>query len=407
MGGAAAALALGAAIVGGVVLWTGGDEVRVRIDPVEGLLDAPLRLEVRGAAAGPIRLTLSSTGDGAVLWTATRVVAADGSGPISIDGGSLLASLTPAGERVDARALSLFPSDGSLELRFEATQSGRVLGRAEATRRMVDDDVSSRDLTVADDGMVARFWTRPSETRRSVAVLLLGGSEGGIGAGAAAALVASHGYPALKLAYFREDGLPDALRDIPLEYFVKALEWLRAETGGERTIVVGASRGAELALILGSRVPDLVDGVVAYAPSSVVNPAPGCASSAWTFRGKPLPTVACSEFGNASPTNREAIIPVERIRGPVMTVAGIADAVWPAASYSAAIAARRRDHGRANTVEAVFPEATHGVVAAIPYLPHEVGELDPEATRKADALARTETWPRLLGLLERIAAERG
>ena len=168
---------------------------------------------------------------------------------------------------------------------------------------------------------------------------------GGFGSNHVERLLASHGYPVLQLAYFGEAGLPGELREIPLEYFRRALERLRADAAAERIVVLGYSRGGELALILGSRFPELVDGVAAYAPSSVVNSSLDC-GPAWTQGGRPLAAATCAEFGNTGPANANAIIPVERIDGPLLTVAGIADAVWPAASYAAAIADRLEEHHR-------------------------------------------------------------
>jgi pimeloyl-ACP methyl ester carboxylesterase len=406
--GAAAACVLAAALVGGLAFLAEGEESRVRIEPPDALLDAPLRLEVDGVDEDSrVRLTLSATAADGVQWTGTRTVRAGKNGSISVDGGPLLASLRPAGPRAGDRELGLFPTGNELVLRLEARQDERRLGRVRASRRMATDDVSSRDLALATDGLVGRFSQGRSE--RGVAVLLLGGSEGGIGSGPEPPLLASHGYPALKLAYFREKGLPDELADIPLEYFVRALEWLRTETGARRVVVVGGSRGAELALILGSRFPELVDGVVAFAPSSVVNPGLSRItqkpSPAWTYGGKPLETIAWTEYGTTTPTNRAAIIPVERIRGPVMTVAGIADGVWPAASYAAAIEERRAAFGK-KTVTLLYQEAGH-YVGGIPYLPLPVGQYDFVSTRKAGAVARTESWRRLLALLDDMARQTG
>jgi dienelactone hydrolase len=402
----AAGVTIGAGLLAGVLLLSGCGEsegVEVRIEPHEGLLDAPLRLEVEGVEAGSsLRLALSAKAADGVRWTGARTVDADRSGSVWIDGGGLIASLRPTGPRAEARDIALVPPDGVLALRLEARQGDRVVGTAEASRLMSGEDVSSRSLTLARDGLAARLWTRPRGSRRPVAVLSLGGSEGGYGNDRVEALLASHGYPVLQLAYFGEQGLPGELSEIPLEYFVRALERLRSR-GAERIVVVGISRGAELALILGARFPELVDGVVAYAPSSVVNPAQD-GGPAWTFRGLPLPTVPCSEYGSTSPTNGEAVIAVERISGPVMTVAGVSDTVWPAANYSAAIARRLKEHDRPDTTEIVFPDAGHGVVAAIPYLPNEIGDSDLATVRQADALARTATWPQLLALLERVSS---
>ena len=62
---------------------------------------------------------------------------------------------------------------------------------------------------------------------------MLGGSEGGLGAGAArvARAIAEHGYAVLQLAYFGAPGLPKQLQLIPLEYFKTAIDWLAAQPG--------------------------------------------------------------------------------------------------------------------------------------------------------------------------------
>lgn len=69
------------------------------------------------------------------------------------------------------------------------------------------------------------------EVARSVAVLSVGGSQGGYGNPWKAALLASHGYPVLQLAYFGAPGLPRELRSIRLEYVERALQWLHARPG--------------------------------------------------------------------------------------------------------------------------------------------------------------------------------
>ena len=398
------AAASGAATLAAVLMLSGdggSDAAPVAIEPRDGLLDAPLRLTVDAVDGGvPLRLTMSATGADGVRWTGDLTYLPNGPGRVSVDGGRLLGALRPTGPRADARDVALIAPE--LELRLAARQGDRVIGTARASRRVSGPGVSATELTAGKDGVVGRLWTGPADGRRPVAVLLLGGSEGGLSGEPIAALLASHGYPVLQLAYFGVDGLPGELRRIPLEYFVAALELLRADGRAERVVVLGRSRGAELALILGSRFPELIDGVVAYAPSSVVNPALDC-RPAWTFQGSPIPTVECSEYGFAAPTDEETIIAVERIDGPVMTVAGVSDMVWPAASYSAAIARRLERHRRADATELVFPDAGHGVVAAIPYLPLAIRNEDFAETRKADALARTAAWPRVLALLERVS----
>jgi dienelactone hydrolase len=78
-------------------------------------------------------------------------------------------------------------------------------------------------------------------------------------------MLAARGYPVLALAYFREDGLPRELVRIPLEYFRRALLWMRTrpEVDPARVVTLGISRGGELSLILASTFPDLVSGAIA------------------------------------------------------------------------------------------------------------------------------------------------
>jgi len=96
----------------------------------------------------------------------------------------------------------------------------------------------------------------PSASAPCPAVIVLGGAGGGLSEGGAETL-ASEGFAALALAYFGIDRLPHELLEIPLEYFEKAIAWLRAQPGvdAERVAVVGNSKGGELALLLGATYP--------------------------------------------------------------------------------------------------------------------------------------------------------
>jgi pimeloyl-ACP methyl ester carboxylesterase len=75
----------------------------------------------------------------------------------------------------------------------------------------------------------------------------------------------------LSIPYSGQEGLPRLPEEIDLAYFEKAINWLkeRTEVDPNKIIVMGASRNAELALIIASTFPESVSGVVAYAPSSV------------------------------------------------------------------------------------------------------------------------------------------
>jgi len=209
-----------------------------------------------------------------------------------------------------------------------------------------------------------------------------------------AVLLASRGYPTLELAYFGAPGLPRELERIPLEYFERALQWLATQRSvdASRLIVVGGSRGGEAALLLASRYPELIRGVGAYAPSSVVNPSVDGRSPAWTAGGVPVPH------------GPDAVIPVERIAGPVFLVAGGMDELWPSEIYVQVIGDRMRAHGRGKDVTALtYPSAGHLVTVAVPYLPAPSISFG-FATPAANAAALSDSWPKLLAFLRRLSA---
>jgi dienelactone hydrolase len=381
-----------------LVLRSTGDpeETRVAIEPADALLDAPLRMEVDGAGGkAAVRLTLSATSADGVRWSGSRTLRADDEGRVSVDGGALLASLHPTGVP-DSAKLGLFPSGDALTVQLEARTGDRLIGVASGVRHMVGEGVSSVELTRS-DGLVAHYWTGPPGARRPTAVLALGGSEGGYGNVLQARLLASHGYPVLQLAYFAAPGLPRELQAIPLEYLARGLRWLHARPGVEDVVVVGASRGGELALLLGSTYPGLVQGVAAYAPGYAVVP------DSWTRGGEPIP----------SPSDPDPRIAVDRIRGPVLLVAGGADQVWGSAYAASAVEQRRRGHGGLPTENVSAQNAGHGLTVAVPNLPFPT-EFDLNGftlvsggTRQADALARNAAWPRLLALLQRVGRDSG
>ena len=76
------------------------------------------------------------------------------------------------------------------------------------------------------------------------------------------------GYPALAVGYYDQPGLPTCQCSTPLEYFARAVSWLRAQPAGRGRPVVlyGASDGAQAALLLASYLPHLADAVVASSP---------------------------------------------------------------------------------------------------------------------------------------------
>ena len=291
---------------------------------------------------------------------------------------------------------------------------GKTVATRRLVRRLVAPGVTERQLRPDDVGFYGDLFAPTGGAGRRPAVLVLGGSEGGLAPTSMliAAQLASHGYPTLALAYFGEPGLPSSLMNVPLEYFETALRWLSRQPGvdAHHIVVSGASRGSEAALLLGVHNPDLVSGVIAASPSSVVNRGlPDKTQSAWSLGGSPIAFVPDHEFREPLPADApDAIIPVELSRGPILFVCGHDDHLWPSCDYTHAMTARlaAADATPRSTVLR-YPAAGHSVgelVANTPesvtVIPSRYGIYDLGGSPSADAAARADAWPRLLLFLK-------
>jgi dienelactone hydrolase len=248
----------------------------------------------------------------------------------------------------------------------------------------------------------------PAGSGRRPAALVIGGSDGGLTTGGEAALLASHGYPAMALAYFHAPGLPRELKDIPLEYFARALRRLRArpDVDPRHVVVVGVSRGGEASLLIGATYPRLVNGVAALVPSNVVNPSTDGRWAAWTLGGRPVPHIRPVDFGDPDPVRTpDAVIRVERIAGPVLTASGGVDVLWPSYDYAEAVHRRLAEHHFAYPdPDLRFENAGHGVGAAVPYLPTATIR-DFGGSASADEAAKAALWPRILTFMRGLRGD--
>ncbi|MEP9381050.1 acyl-CoA thioester hydrolase/BAAT C-terminal domain-containing protein [Nocardioides cheoyonin] len=245
-----------------------------------------------------------------------------------------------------------------------------------------------------------------------VGVLVLSGSSGRVET-ARCRLLAEQGMTALSYRWF--DGAVDR---VPLESFEEPLATLHERC--DRLAVLGTSRGAEAALLLGALNPE-IDAVVALSPSDVAWAALTTERpqrSSWTRRGEPLPFVPydddwtteqedgpiafvelyCQSLETYADRVAAARIPVERIAGEVVVAAGEDDQLWPSVLFAEFIRRRRAAAGLATEV-VTHPRAGHRVV-----LPGEE-PLPPHAGRayggsdEADAELGAAVWPVLLRAL--------
>jgi dienelactone hydrolase len=423
---------------------------RIEGAPAESLFDEPLQLRLTGLPpAAPVTLRARMQEDNGQWWeSATEFVAGpDGTVDVAdqapVAGGYVVAdpmgfiwSMRPAGTDPVQRPFWLMKAN-PLAIELTAEVDGGPTATATLKRNFMGPGVTRTE--VRDDGLVATFFA-PAGNTPAPGVIIVPGSGGGLSE-SAAALLASHGFAGLALAYFRAEQLPADLVDIPLEYFETAINWLQAQDAvdADRIAFGGTSRGGELALLVGSRFP-AVTAVIGWVPSGIVygglasperaKPEP---AFAWTHggegvtflgsrrdRGAPAESMkegvpfALTPGFLASLKDEEeaeaAAIPVERINGPVLLISGDADAMWPGSLFSQRVMARLKEHRHPYPDQHLsYPNAGHLIGA--PYVPTTVSDIQHAVTGgyfalggtpAGTAFARADSWPRVIAFLEQL-----
>jgi dienelactone hydrolase len=128
-------------------------------------------------------------------------------------------------------------------------------------------------VSFAENGVRGRLFL-PAGSGRHPAVIVMGGSEGGVEWSAPWGVpLAQRGFVVLALAYFGTDPLAARLQSIPLEYFTRAIESLQRHprVDPDRLGLMGFSKGAEGALLIAA-MHSSIRAVVATSPSHVARP---------------------------------------------------------------------------------------------------------------------------------------
>ncbi len=283
---------------------------------------------------------------------------------------------------------------------------------------------------VTDNGIAANLYL-PKVSGKHPAVIVIGGSEGGIRlADRWGEPLAARGYAVLSLAYFGIGMLPAQLEEIPLEYFKKAIDFVRAHPAvdSKRIAFIGNSKGGEAALLIAATYPE-IKAVVAGVPSNVVwqsiNFKERTVKSSWTLGDKPIqfvpydttpPFTSMSAMYLKSLENKAAVmratIPVEKIKGAVLLVSGNDDKVWVSRLMSDLVIERlKKNNFRFKYEHLSYDNAGHAVlgppsiVAAVtnnnPSASTQIDKLDFGGTKEANDFARADSWEKTLNFLDR------
>ena len=284
-----------------------------------------------------------------------------------------------------------------------------------------------------ENGLVGTLFI-PVKPNPSPCVVLLSGSSGSIRE-QEAALLATYGYAVLALAYFGIDPLPKHLQEVPLEYFTRVIDWLRASeaVANQKIAVMGISKGGELALLLGATFSEIA-AVVSYAPSAYIYQGLGdIVTSSWSFHGQPLPFVAYepAPVFNAYEKRQQAkgvpiayrslyletllhadeldlaVIPVERICGPILLISGEDDQMWPGTLFAERVEQRLQErehpywHQHLSYVHAGHKIGLPNLPMTVTQTRHPISGIitDYGGTPQGNAQASAHSWQSLLTFL--------
>jgi hypothetical protein len=433
------------------------------VSPADGLADAPFHVILSNVLPGlRVKISARRPDVSGRIWTAVGEYSVDANGRVNVDLSPSLAgsyqgvsphglwcsALPVAPEQLDRYVAELpqHPDLGTAptldvhtryKVELNATVDGKTIATATATRTygygITPEEVS------APGRVRGLFFPAAPNQREKVPVVVVAGSGGGLPE-VQAALLASHGHPALAQGIFAYQDLPATLSGIPLETFQAGARWLEKRTHWKHVAIMGTSRGSEAAGLAASYFPRDFVAAVVYVPSHLSNGGfgPGITTvvAAWTYKGKPLP----ADHGETDSNNADDAlhsqhppgfigtpyylgtwsdpavagrfgIPFERMSGPVLAIGAGADQMWPSFIGAAQIGKRLAAHGKASLAEVrIYAGAGHmvsrlgsgGPLSSFIY--HPVAK-DFEATGglpNANCEGSFDAWHTVLEFLDRV-----
>ena len=393
---------------------------QLRISPSGdvNLFDGDSGLSITGAVAGAqVKISLTMTDSAGAAWGSENTYVADGNGVVDtrqvapthgsyndVDPNGPYWSMTPGGSTTP---LAFMPTVSDVEYQIHATTD---TAKADITlTRGYLANTTSREIN--GQGFHATIYT-PHEPN-GAAVLVVPGTTGRAVAAPTAALLASHGYRTMVIAYAIEEGLSPGVEEIPIEILVTAVDLLLQDTHIEtdNVAMIGYSVGTQGVLAALAYTDLKIGAAIVVSPSSCIWQAIGAGGrppekSSWTLAGKPLTWLKMKSerllsqlvlnatigrvFPRKSPPSaldliksygpaiadeaayEAAAIAVEDISCPLLMLASTDDHMWPSVEMVTRMRKRREKAGRASAdVYKTFKGAGHFL--RLPVMPTTIG----------------------------------
>lgn len=273
------------------------------------------------------------------------------------DGAGLLWSMVRKETKQDDYFIK--KTDEDLEATIYVTGDEEILAAEKVTLQFKHDGVEALEMKHPE--LKGDLYS-PAGEGAYPSIMILSGSDGG-NAAHAAAYLAHKGYLVLALSYFNDEGLNEHLENIDLNYFKEATAYLsNHEKSNGRVNLIGYSKGAELALLLGqtfNSYQSIISGagsnyITSGMKGGIFAPVPG-----WTLDGEALPYLKMKfpvsfmfstiknyikkrpfyflDIWKKSLNGKKAAdhkIDVAGIDAPLLIISGGEDKLWPSTSFS-------------------------------------------------------------------------
>lgn len=187
------------------------------------------------------------------------------------------------------------------------------------------------------------------------------------------------GYAFLAIGYFGCAGTPEILDKIAIDKVYNAISIAKKQKkiNSSKVAVIGGSRGADLALLLGSYYKDITT-VVGMSSSHAVFPGHTqvFTTSCWTFEGKELPFIPVND--EAVPflmkrdlrgtfeammkdtiAEQKALIKLENIQGAILLLSGTKDEMIPAVAMGEKMMLRLKKNNFKYPYEHLILDGSH------------------------------------------------
>jgi dienelactone hydrolase len=235
----------------------------------------------------------------------------------------------------------------------------------------------------------------PGDGSKEKVLIVMSGSNGGMKLTAnEAKFYHAHGIPALALALFKTKDTPKDLVSVPVEYVERAVAWLKTK-GYEKIGILGMSKGSEMALLAASMFED-ISCCIACVPSHFVSEGlkkegkskGPSGTSCWSYQGKDIPYAPYKSryfnlpkmlmeekelhiirFNRDKDVTPQTLIPVEKIKGPVLFLSSKHDEVWPSYESATYMEERLTEVGFPYKHKHVaFEYMSHAMITRIPFI---------------------------------------